>query len=439
MATLFDLNNVLKLIHDIKPSSAIIVDANVVTSGPDFTFWRTSLENPLFILPCMTKYEKNNKRDQCGFQEEAHIATKDMMHLCHQDHIEDGVFKEGQGWFITVKLPDKTLLESEFEKLDIPVIDFGQVDAGLIILAKELERIVADTPVIFVTADEKIYDTAKFIGIDSQLFQDLPIAGLEDLMVDRDLLFLNWDKVLEDIHQESEKDVIPVEMTLLSKSYEPAKTHRSLNTPASQTIIARGNGILHLSRNFRFTWTLPFVQWDFPSLQIVTFDINSKSKPIIPGENVPKNAPGTAAVEFGHALKDIPPLLLKALTEKITICASPLAYVEDMPTLHDPVSVMKQFFLFELVFQNSGFDGELPKESLEVFENKLRDIQGLQDWASHWLFDRIANSEELTLSRNEFLNAIQSCWNIGTTIKFNIMSETAEDLDTSHRDQESSP
>ena len=102
------------------------------------------------------------------------------------------------------------------------------------------------------------------------------------------------------------------------------------------------------------------------------------------------------------------------------------AYVEDMPTLQDPISVMKQFFLFEMVFQDSGFGGELPKESLDAFESKLRDPSRLQDWAFYWLYERAGRTEDLSICRNEFLSAIKSCWSMGNALTFNLMSDMAE-------------
>ncbi len=131
-------------------------------------------------------------------------------------------------------------------------------------------------------------------------------------------------------------------------------------------------------------------------------------------------------IDFGEAAKEVPFSILKALSEKINNCASPLAYIEDTPTLQDPIAVMKQFFLFEMVFQENGFSHDLPKESLDEFENRLRYIRNLCNWAFYWLRQRTAKTEDMEISLNEFLSAIRSCWSIGDPFTLNLMADSIE-------------
>jgi hypothetical protein len=42
-------------------------------------------------------------------------------------------------------------------------------------------------------------------------------------------------------------------------------------------------------------------------------------------------------------------------------------------------------------------------------------------FAYYWLRDRDAGEQEMDVSFSEFLNALQSCWNIGQSVKFEIM------------------
>jgi hypothetical protein len=111
---------------------------------------------------------------------------------------------------------------------------------------------------------------------------------------------------------------------------------------------------------------------------------------------------------------------------KISECANPLAYMEDMPTVHDPVVVMKQLLIFEFAFQDHKQQGELSQEFLIDFEQKLNDKQNLLSWANYWFRDRDAEAAELDISFNEFLHAVRSCWSIGDTIKFEMRTDTAE-------------
>jgi hypothetical protein len=426
MSPIFNLSHVQKIIDDVKPSAVIIIDTNVILHESDFAAWHTSLANPLFVLPCMIKFELENLHNRPEYQQKAAVAIKNVLSLCHSGNIEKGIYKASQGWFINVEIPNRQVLDAELDKLATLVTAFGQAHTELIILARELMSLKPDISVIFTTTDEKLRNALKFMGINAYLFQGFPLENIEYLILKNDLLLSNWDKVLQDIQRDAQKKQVLVELTLLSKTcdtnwYSPRPGSLSGQV---QAVIARGKGILHTSKDINFTWMLPFSPWNLPT-QSTLPENSGKDETSRPGPEIHLIELGTVSLDFGDAAKDVPQLILKALSEKLSNCASPLAYVEDMPTLQDAVSVMKQFFLFEMVYQDSGFPGRLPSESLNEMEHKFKDTGYLQEWAFHWLYERNAKSEDLNISRSEFLSALSSCWNVGETIKFNLAPDTA--------------
>jgi hypothetical protein len=84
---------------------------------------------------------------------------------------------------------------------------------------------------------------------------------------------------------------------------------------------------------------------------------------------------------------------------------------------------MKQFFLFEFVFQDHEFQKTLPDEKLQDFENKLKNVNNLLNWAYYWLYDREGTKQNQNISFGEFMHALRSCWSIGDTIKIDLIGD----------------
>ena len=97
-----------------------------------------------------------------------------------------------------------------------------------------------------------------------------------------------------------------------------------------------------------------------------------------------------------------------------------------MPTVQDPVSVMKQFFLYEMFLQRQYVDNRSLRKEIDEFENKLKDFDTLVDWAAYWFSNRKIAKEDKRISFNEFMYAIRSCWNIGETVRFDLVDNTVE-------------
>jgi len=298
----------------------------------------------------------------------------------------------------------------------------------MIILAREFARMMPNVPLLFATRDRNLFNAVQFIGIHAYLYQGFPITGIQTLTREISPEVINWDKILQDIQSDTEKKLVQVELTLVSKGCAPRWIRRLDNSVRkNMVIVAEGTGVIHAVTNIRFSWTLPFVSWDFPSPDEDYYEesgADGEGEPADPQSD--KLSPGISFLDFGGFDNSISPNLYKALVRKLNNCASPLAYIEDMPTVQDPVSVMKQFLIYEFMFQEKKLNSELTLESLEEFEEKLDNQENLLNWAYYWLRDRETNKEEIDVSFSEFLHAMRSCWSIGETIMINLMDIPAE-------------
>lgn len=427
MSGIFDLTNIKTLIEKARPSAAIIVDTNIIMQESDFSNWKTSFEKPLYVLPCMMSLELEHLKNKPESRDGANTATRNIAEICQEGHIAEGIYREGTGWFVATPPPDGEALESGLEQLSSLVKVLGQVDTELVILAKEMVQAVSDIPIIFATADKNLFNAVQFIGINSFLFQGFPMKEMEKTALTLQPKAVDWDDILEDIQVVAARRMVGVDLTLISKGCAPKwVTERNDHLHPDPVIIAEGTGVIHAVVDIRFSWTLPFAPWDFPALNVFSADSPEPGRNGEAGLNHTRLGLGTAHLDFGGLEQTVSPNLRNALVKKINNCASPLAYIEDMPTLQDPASVMKQFFLFEFIFQERGFENRIPRESLDEFEKKLKNYNNLLNWAFYWLYDRKTTREDLNISFGEFLQALRSCWAIGETIRIDLLTEQAE-------------
>ena len=236
---------------------------------------------------------------------------------------------------------------------------------------------------------------------------------------------LDWDGVLQGIQVVANKKQIQVEMSLLSKVVAPGwVTLSEQGKGQGMVVIAQGTGVLHTLSDIIFSWTLPFLAWDFPETDGEAGGTNELGQ--IEPESVGGLRLGRAHLDFGLAGQLISPYLKNALIYKIEDWTSPLSYIEDMPTVQDSLAVIKQFLVFEYAFSERRRRGDYKPGAIGEFENKLRQTENLLNWAFYWLRDRQADPEQVDVSLSEFLHALRSCWNVGETFKFTLMDDPAE-------------
>jgi hypothetical protein len=425
MAGIFDLTSIKHLIKERHPSAAIIVDTGVIMSEPDFAKWKTSFENPLFVLPCIMGLELEHLKNKPDSRNEANTASKNIFEICRRGHIAEGIYREGIGWFVSTPLPSRESLITGLEQLNTLVKVLGQIDTELVILSKELMQGIADIPIIFATADINLYNTVQFIGINSFLFKGFPMNEITKENSLQPPKTVKWDNILEDIQIEAVRRRVQVELTLRSKSCAPKWINAgNENIPQSQIIVAEGTGMIHAVVDIRFSWSLPFIPWNFPGKNAVPADKSDEGSRNGPSaQTINKFRLETTHLDFGGLDPAVSPNLFNALVQKLNNCASPLAYIEDMPTVQDPASVTRQFFLFEFIFQERGFQNRLPPESVKEFENNLKTPANLLKWAYYWFYDRETTREEQKTSFSEFLHAMKSCWAIGDTVRVDLLTD----------------
>jgi hypothetical protein len=424
----FDLNRIQQLVESQNPSVALIVDTALLLNHPDFSTWKSSEDNVLYVFPPALQLELELLKNKPETAKSAETASQNFTALSKQGSLSDGIFCAGIGWFIAIPFPERADLEKQYEPIKFLVTAFGTIDTGRVLLTRDLMCLFPDFPVILITLRDDIYNASRFLNINSYLFKGFPMSDVDTIIKKRSLSNINWDHILNDIQSDIERKVVRIELKLSSKKCAPnwMNTSDSFNLGKSM-IIAEGTGIIHAVTEIHFSWALPFIAWDFPAT-LSDLDRNQirMSAEDEPFSAKPANSPiGNAHLDFGSLDHAVSPNLSIAIISRLNNCASPMAFVEDMPTVQDPISVMKQFFLLEYIFKERGFEPDSHREPLAEFENKLRDLDNLINWAFYWMHDRLTDPRELAVSLSDFLHAMRSCWSVGETISINLLDNPA--------------
>jgi len=418
MSEIFDLRYISSLIEKEKPSLIVIVDTGVMLDEPGLRSWKIGKDMPLFVLPCSLEKEIEHLKNLPGSHGQALLVESEVKTLCQSKKIHEGILKEPAGWFISPPAPQSRILKSELAKIPFISRSLGYLSSQLVILTQEIRLKFLEIPLGVITRDVNLFNTLQFMGIQVVLYEKFPIVGfpIAKKQIDNTL---KWDNLLQDIQSAAEKNLVNVELTLLSKSVAPKWLQRGIS---SKLVIAEGKGVVHATTDIHFTWTLPFQSWDFPLRKNPQAEKALEATAL--GEEIDS---GTLYLDFAGVENALPSDLYHSLVRKINVCTSPLAYIEEMPTLQDPVSILKQFLIFEYVSEERKSRGDIMHDSVEELEQRLTDTDSLLSFAYYWLRDRDASREELDIAFSEFLNALQSCWNIGQSIKFEITrNETAD-------------
>ena len=227
----------------------------------------------------------------------------------------------------------------------------------------------------------------------------------------------DWDQLLQIIQAEAEKKLVELSLTLTKKSVPPAW----LPLPPNQrTLIAEGKGVLHFAKELHFNWTVLFEPWDFPDPGSQTSSPESVLRPDTSDQGDGDWIADKVHLEINGDPDSIPSHLYKKVVQTILKCASPMAYIEDLPTLQEPLSILKQFLIFEYASQERRLQGDIKPQDLAEMETRLKDPDDLLNWAYFWLRERQAKTEETDISFTEFLHAVRSNWNIGETFKLTL-------------------
>jgi len=407
------------------PAAALIIDTGTVMNIPDLNGWKTSSDNPLFIVPCPQKMEPPLLKGYSEIYGNSGAASGDLAGLCRDGRILEGIYQDRIGWFIGVPVPERELLEAQMKLLDLVVKTFGQFNTRLMVLAREMQRAVPGIPLAILTQNASLGQALEFVGINSVLFSNFTLCGLEKALSGVKTGWLDWDEILRDIQTSADKNLIQVEMSLTSRSAAPVWINGGEQDQGQAPILmAQGTGVVHASTDLRFNWTLPYKAWDFPEIKGEAKGLTQAGRES--DEKAGGITPGRLYLDFGSAGHLVSAGLMKALMSKIRGCAFPLSYIQDIPTVQDPLSVIKQFMLYEYAYSERNQQDDLNRDALADFESNLRHTENLMNWTYYWLRNREASQRDADVSLGDFLHALRSCWNIGETFKFTLLDNEAE-------------
>jgi hypothetical protein len=420
---IFDISRIESLIQSQKIKTVLVIDSTILLDEPELTKWQTNLESPLFVMPCTLDLELEHFKNQPDSQAMACLASDQFARICSEGRIDEGVFREGAGWFISPPAPDRKSLEKALEELNLLARSLGKLNTQLVMLGREIIQKVPGISVVLVTRDQQVFNALQLVDIQSHLFRGFPLnlnVEHSNPAKDRD-----WDQILKIIQAEAEKKLVELSLTLTKKSIPPSWLTLARN---QRTLIAEGKGILHFTQELHFTWAALFGQWDFPDSDVRSSSPSSILKPAISDSGDGEWIPGKVHLEINGNSNSMPSHLYQKVVQTILKCASPMAYIEDLPTLQEPLAILKQFLIFEYAFQERRLQGDIKPQDLAEMESRLKDEDNLLNWAYFWLHERQVKTEETDISFTEFLHAVGSNWNIGNTFKMTLLNDPSSDV-----------
>ena len=251
--------------------------------------------------------------------------------------------------------------------------------------------------------------------IPSYMFESFPMSGIKEVIQKSLRKPIDWDKELANIQTTTKGKSVKVELTLTAKTRIPKwLSQTSSDTEHSPMVIAEGYGVIHGYGidDIRFLWTLPFKAY---SLQLAS----GVDEPKAPLTKPLDDYLNKANLDFLGYEQQIPEQLIEALTQKIGDCASPVAYIEDMPTVQGPLSVIQMLLLFDYLSKQEDSQNKVSSSALNKLQDEIREAEGLVNFWVEWILD----DEDKYIVLGELLNAISSCWSIGNTVKITIISD----------------
>ena len=417
MAEIFDLSKIKGLVEEKRPPVILIVDTNVLMNEPDFSKWGTSIGKPIFVLSDTIMIELEYIKIKPEPREKAIKAIKSINNLFRQGKITEGIVIEDVGFFISIPHPKADQLNPELEQLDDIVKAFGRSDAEFLLLARECNQFIPNIPTLFVTGEYSLFNVMEPNEIPSYMFESFPMSGIKEVIQKSLRKPIDWDKELANIQTTTKGKSVEVELTLTAKTRIPKwLSQTSSNTEHSSMVIAEGYGVIHGygTDDIRFLWTLPFKAYSLQLASGVDEPKASSTKSLDDYLN-------KANLDFLGYEQQISEQLIEALTQKIGDCTSPVAYIEDMPTVQDPLSVIQMLLLFDYLLKQEELRNSVLSSALNRLQDEIREAEGLVNFWVEWILDDQENDEDKYIILGELINAINSCWSIGNTMKLTII------------------
>lgn len=432
METVFELSKVRQLVDDNRLTTILIADTNILMKEPDFSKWKVSDSEVMFIISDVTIMEleiiKHRKKDEQEACKVARQAMRSIGELFSKGKIVDGIYINNVGWFISVPSPKESKIWSELKELNSIVKAYGEPDTKLLLLTGEILETIPDIQAIFVTADMGLFNIVCSHGIPAYLFKDFPITefGAYALKTQLDA-GISWDRVLEDIQRDTETRSINVALTLTQKSTTwPWDAILPAKTPL---LLAEGYGVINVGKGVGFSWSLPMSEWNYPFLADQANEYAEFYSKL-------------AYLDFSGRDSGISEEVTKKLAEQIAQCAHPFAHLAGLPTLSNPVSIVKYFyhsiyFKEELWEEEPELFGHMfsEEDALEQFEEQFgeeyKKASSFEGFGIRIFASLAANFEEDKTPEGLRLlfTALRNHWNVGETKTINITLDPSQ----SHR------
>ncbi len=154
MESIFDLERVRKLVEKTRSQALIVIDTNILMNKntPDISKWKSSINNPVYVLSDVVMAEIVMKHSKKVTADEPMFARDAIIKLVNQGNIQDGIHIPEVGWFISVKSPPKALIQQALDQVPIIAAALGQNDTLLLLLTKECSESI-NAKVVFITSD----------------------------------------------------------------------------------------------------------------------------------------------------------------------------------------------------------------------------------------------------------------------------------------------
>ena len=225
MTSIFDLQNIKKLVDDNKPRAILLVDTNIVMNNPIITKWETDLIEPIYIFPQVIlselEYLKDKaKKNDAETPEKSKEAIRRFGSFADTGNIDKGIHTNNVGWIISIIEPDSSLINPALAEKETIKKAFGESDAKMIILFFEVSKCFKHLPVILLTNDKNLSNLAKVQGFLTHEVPEFPLQ-LDKWLANKELQQpIDFDQVLRDINKEAKTYTWTVEATMLSKRYD---------------------------------------------------------------------------------------------------------------------------------------------------------------------------------------------------------------------------
>jgi len=339
---IFDLDAVRDLIVDKQPVAVIVVDTNIFIDYPDFTKWKTSLGEVIFVLPTIINIEleriKRKNQDKQGL-DPASEAIRAYCDLCRKGSIYRGIHLDGAGWFVSVPIPMEDRVAPALKQW-ATAGQYGRPDLMFLLLTMELAQL-SSAPVVFATTDSGLFGIASGHGVPAYYFQGFPISDLgESLSKLTPRAGIDSNQLMSDIRKEAEKKkALTVDLILRSKREIPRSFGRTFeqwleDSPLPKSPLLFAEGVGTLDRDIPFSWSLSYSEWDYPFLS-----------PNASQEFDPQlEFLSEAHLDFGGREHEDSDDIKKSLEEKLDMLTFPFAGLLGLPTVSGLESILKFFF-----------------------------------------------------------------------------------------------